>query len=38
MLEFLKDVKNLLIKYDIKDMFYKAEIPSTTIPKGSTLK
>lgn len=38
MLDFLKDVKNLLVEYDIKDMFYKAEIPSTTIPKGSTLK
>jgi len=31
MLEFLKDIQEFVIKYDINDMFYKAGLPSTTI-------
>ena len=38
MIDFVKDVKNFLNKYDINDMLYKTVIPSTTIPKGSTLE
>ena len=31
MFDFLKDIQDFVIKYDIQDMFYKANIPSTTI-------
>jgi hypothetical protein len=31
MLEFLKDLQEFVINNDIKTMFYKADLPSTTI-------
>lgn len=38
MLEFLKDIQEFVIKYEISDMFYKAGLPSTTISNESTPK
>lgn len=35
---FLIDLQNFLNKYEIKDMFYKAGLPSTTISDESTFK
>ena len=35
---FLKDISEFVTKYNITDMFYKADLPSTTIPDGSTSK
>lgn len=38
MKEFVKDVAKFVTYYNITDMFYKADLPSTTIPNGSTSK